>query len=83
VQPDRLLEMKLPTADGLLQRFMPVIMREAHGYEDSDDAGDAKALLRPARDRLAALAPVLQRDPFGQTVAVPYKLTPEADLRIR
>ena len=75
--------MKLPTADGLLQRFMPVIMREAHGYEDSDDAGDAKALLRPARDRLAALAPVLQRDPFGQTVAVPYKLTPEADLRIR
>ena len=77
VQPDRLLEMKLPTADGLLQRFLPLIMREARGYEDSDDADDAKALLRPVRDRLAALVPVMQRDPFGQTVAVPYKLTPE------
>jgi hypothetical protein len=77
VQPDRLLEMKLPTADGLLQRFMPLIMREARSYEDSENSDDAKALLRPIRDRLAALAPVIQRDPFGQEVAVPYKLTPE------
>ena len=60
VQPDRLLEMKLPTADGLLQRFMPLIMREARGYEDSDDADDAKVLLRPVRDRLAALVPVME-----------------------
>src|SRR6478672_3696030 len=52
-------------------------MREARGYEDSDGAADAKALLRPVRDRLAALAPDMQRDPFGQTAAVPYKLTPE------
>ena len=29
VQPDRLLDMELPTTDGLLQRFMPLIMREA------------------------------------------------------
>jgi hypothetical protein len=77
VQPDRLLEMKLPMADGLLQRFMPLIMREARGYEDSDAADDAKALLRPVRDRLAALVPVMARDPYGLLVAVPYKLTPE------
>jgi hypothetical protein len=78
VQPDRLVEMKnLPTADGLLQRFMPVIMREARGYEDSSGAGDAKALLRPVRDRLAALAPEMQADPYGRLVARPYKLTPE------
>jgi hypothetical protein len=52
-------------------------MREAHGYEDSEGSDDAKALLRPVRDRLAALVPVMQRDPFGQSVAVPYKLAPE------
>ena len=78
VQPDRLLEMELPTADGLLQRFMPLIMREARAYEDSDDADDAKGLLRPVRDRLAALVPVMQRDPYRPvTVAVPYKLNAE------
>jgi uncharacterized protein DUF3987 len=31
VQPDCLRDMKLPTTDGLLQRFLPLIMREAHG----------------------------------------------------
>jgi hypothetical protein len=77
VQPDRLREMKLPTADGLLQRFMPLMMREARGYEDSDAADDAKVLLKPVRNALAALVPVLERDPFGQMLAVPYKLTAE------
>ena len=57
VQADRLREFKLPMTDGLFQRFMPMMMREARGYEDSPDADDAKSLLRPVRDRLVGAGP--------------------------
>jgi len=77
VQPDRVLEIKLPTADGLMQRFMPLMMREARGYQDKVGVDDVKALLQPVRDRLAAIPPVMQRDPYGQLVPIPYKLTAE------
>ncbi len=69
--------MKLPMSDGLLQRFMPVIMREAQPYEDNAAANDAKAVLRPLRDRLAAIVPMMRKDPYGQTAAVPYRLESE------
>ena len=77
VQADRLLEFKLPMTDGLFQRFMPQIMREARGYQDSPDADDAKVLLRPVRDQLVALIPETETDPYGQVVAKPFKLSPE------
>jgi hypothetical protein len=80
VQMDRLRDMNkkqmLPTSDGLLQRFLPLIMRGAGDYEDIDN-NETKDLLRPLRDRLARLSPVMQCDPLGQLVAMPYKLTPE------
>jgi Protein of unknown function (DUF3987) len=77
VQPDRLREVKLPRTDGLLQRFMVQYMRPARQYEDSTASKDARLLLRPIRDRLAALVPEMQPDPFGQLRAVPFKLTSE------
>jgi hypothetical protein len=69
--------MKLPTADGLLQRFAPLMMHEAQGYKDDSATDDARALLRPVRDRLVALVPEMRDDPLGQAVAVPYRLTAE------
>src|SRR5262249_45970436 len=77
IQLNRLTEFNLPTSDGLLQRFLPLIMREATAYEDSADSDDAKTLMRPIRDALAALVPKMENDPYGRAKAVPYKLTPD------
>jgi hypothetical protein len=76
VQMDRLRDLKLPTSDGLLQRFLPLIMREAGDYEDADDY-QSKDMLRPLRDCLARQAPTIQADALGQLATVPHKLTPK------
>ncbi len=67
VQADRLMEFKLPTTDGLFQRFMPQMMREARGYQDTPEADDAKVLLRPLRDQLVALVRKRRPTPTGKS----------------
>ena len=83
VQLDRLRDMKLPLNDGLMQRFMPVIMREARTYSDDEtveEGEDVKTLLKPLRDILAWISPAMTEDAYGERVPVPYELDAEGAL---
>ncbi|MBG0800780.1 DUF3987 domain-containing protein [Methylocystis sp. H4A] len=54
IQPKRLAELHGLTSDGLLQRFVPVIMREAKFPEDIDDGGSKIAYTRLVEKCLSA-----------------------------
>jgi hypothetical protein len=54
IQPNRLAELHGLTSDGLLQRFIPVVMREAKFPEDIDDDGSKAAYTRLIEKCLSA-----------------------------